>query len=231
MEYYIKLCRHLSQRYHTPVEIRQCPTGNDLLFDLDNSVFKKKLDVVLYSLCHTNTLKLASAIRDSGYMGLIIFLGSEETEMSPETLFDIEIFNFIRKGHKQKNVERFADVFRKVIETIAKLYQEKLVFAYAGEIYHIAISDILYFEKQDRGLNVYHGNDEKHYFISSIANLENQLKGKGFYRSSLSYLVSIDAIRALNSDRAVMLNGKEVPVGRQYYAELKEAIKKKAVAL
>ena len=231
MEFYVALCRNLSLQYHIPVEIKSCPTGNDLLFDLENPIFKKRLDVVFYTLCSTNTVETVFSIREIGYAGLMIFIGAEEIKISPETLFDTGVFNFVRKGNKQKYVKRFEEVFRKAAEAISKMHQEKLALSYAGEIQHIDISDIQYFEKRDRGLTVYYGDNDKFYFISTITKLENQLKGRDFVRSSLSYLISLDAIQTLNSSEAVMKNGARIPVGRQYYSEIKEALNKKAVAL
>jgi len=230
-QFYERLCHGLGQRHNVPVEVKSCPTGNDLLFDLENPVFKKRLDIVFYSLSAVNTVELAAQIREMGYAGLIILIGEEGTDVVLENLFDTEIFNFVRKGDRKEYIDRFEEVFCKAVRAVAKTYEEKLALSYAGEIRHIDISDIQYFEKQDRGINVYYGDGEKFYFISTITKLENQLKGKDFHKASQSCLVSLQSVQHLNSTQILMKNGNTVFVSRQFYSMLKEEINKRAVVV
>ncbi|MCL2696215.1 MAG: LytTR family transcriptional regulator DNA-binding domain-containing protein, partial [Clostridiales bacterium] len=155
--------------------------------------------------------------------GRIILIGSAQSSIPHETWFDYEVFNFVREGNETEVLNRFAEVFRKAVDAAAKARQEKLVLSYAGDIRQIDIADILYLERQDRGLTVYYGESESFYFISTLAKMENQLQGRNFHRASKAFLICVDAVQQITGTEALLRNGVKIPVGRQYYPALKEA--------
>jgi len=229
---YENLCKKLCKHYGVPAEYKTYSLGKALLFDLGNPLFCKKLDVIFITLCGENTKNLLTSIRKTGYAKLIVIIGTTNDNISHEDFFDYHTFNIIKsKGDKQ----RFFDVLSKVVDAIGKMREEYLSVSYGGELRYIALSEIHYFEKKDRGLIVHYGKSESFFFLSSMVNLEEQLKGRDFLRISLSYLVSLDAVdRIIKNNRdyvAVMLNRKKLPIGRKYYASIKDIIKQEAITI
>jgi len=212
------------------MEYKTYTSGRTLLFDLQNPLFCKKLDAIFFALCDENTKDLIKLFREVGYEGLIILIGDIYENLSAEELFDYRIFNAVKSN---REVQRFSDVFEKAIDAIAKTREEKIAVSYGGDLRYIALSDILYFEKKERGLVVHYNDNESFFFISTIAKLEQQLKGRNFYRVSVSHFILLDAIdKVIRNNRdciAVMRDGAEVPIGRKYFASVKDAIKQEAI--
>jgi len=80
---------------------------------------------------------------------------------------------------------------------------------------------------QNHTLVVHYGKGETFTFISTLSKVENHLKGREFMRVSRFYVISVNAVKSLIANNVIMSNGALVPVGRKYYALLKEAIDKK----
>ena len=228
--FYEDLCRTLCKHHDVSAEYKTYSLGKNLLFDLDNQLFCKKLDIIFITLCNENTKDLLPSIRKTGYAKLIVVIGTTNDNISHEDLFDHHTFNIIKS---RENQQRFFDVFGKAVDTLAKMREEYLSLSYGGELRYIPLSEILYFEKKDRGLVVHYDKGESFFFLSSIAKLEEQLKGRAFLRISLSYLVAVDAVRRIvknNRDYdAIMRNGEKLPIGRKYYVAIKDAVKQETI--
>jgi len=224
LKFYESLCRKLGSNYKTSVELKSYDNASDLLFDLDQPLFRGNLDVIFLCVFSESSLDIASLIREAGFEGLIIVMGTKDVTFKYEKLFDYNIFNFVRRGSEEENIKRLVMIIKKAIATINQMDHERLMLSYAGEIRVIRIDDIVFFQKQGKGLIVHYGDGEQFYFISSLVKLQNNLKGKGFFRSSLSYLVSLHAVKEVSRAEVVMLDGTKIPVGRQYYSKLKDEL-------
>jgi len=230
LEYYESLCKNYARINNISAEYKSYKFGQTLLFDLNNALFCKKLDVIFLALCKENTKEVLVSIRKIGYAGLVVLIGTEQDSISHEELFDCKTFNVIKS---KTETQRFYDVFNKVVDAIAKSRDERLALTYGGDLRYITLSDILYFERKERGVAVYYSDRESFFFISTIAKLEQQLKGRRFCRASLSSLISLDAIEKITKNNrdyiAVMRDGTQVSIGRQYYALIKNEIKEDAI--
>jgi len=219
-QFYEKLCREFGDKYSIYIEIKIYTTADSFLFDLENIEFRKRVDVIFFTLTDSY-IESPELLRKTGYNGIAVFVGEPEVIVSCEKLFDARAYNFIQKSSDSKHLERFLRVFQNATNTAEKTRTERLVLSYGGEIRQIHISDIHYFEVSEHFLTVCYGEDEKFTFISSLAKMENHLKGRNFIRVSRFYLISIDAIKQITSKSVLMCNDKEIPVGRKYYTKLK----------
>ena len=222
-QFYEKLCRKLGETYGIFVELKLYVSSEELLFDLESAEFRKKLDVIFFSL-HEKNLEMPKQIREAGYAGLIIFIGGAEMLMTYEQLFDTETYNFIQRSRMPEHIERFAHIFQNAAKMVAKNHVEKLVLSYGGEIRQIDLNEVHYFEVQKYALIVHYGAGETFTFISSLAKMEHHLKGRDFVRASRFYLISLKAIKEVKSGTVVMQDGVTISVGRKYYAEIKAAM-------
>ncbi|MCL2588870.1 MAG: LytTR family transcriptional regulator [Oscillospiraceae bacterium] len=226
-QFYETLCRDLSKERKIPIELKVYSSSDELLFDLGDTDFHERVDIVYFCLDQGN-LEVPGLIRDTGYMNLIVFIGAEEVFVPYEELFDAEIYNFVQDDRSSENLERFAHIFQKADEDVMKNRAERITLSYAGEIRRIDINQIHYFEVQKHTLVVHFGDKETFTFISTLSKMENHLKGRDFIRVSRFYLISLDSVQKLTANGVIMYDDTTVPVGRKYYAEIKNALDKKA---
>ena len=228
--FYEALCREQGEKNEVPLGIKLYESSNSLLFDLDIPEVREKLDVIFFAFTQEN-LTVPNLIRDTGYSGLIILLGGAEMIAPYEQLFDTETYNFVQRDRAPEHIERFGQVFQSAVRTVARNHAEKLALSYGGEIRQIEIASIHYFEVQTHTLIVHYGSGEQFSFISSLAKMENHLKGRDFMRVSRFYLISLNAVEKVSSNHLVMRDGANIPIGRKYYAKLKDRMNEKAVIL
>ncbi|MCL2843384.1 MAG: LytTR family transcriptional regulator DNA-binding domain-containing protein [Oscillospiraceae bacterium] len=221
--FYEAQCRTLSETFDIPVECKIYTATPGLLFDLGDPAFSRRLDVIYFSLNKQN-VDIPHQIRDAGYTNLIVFIGKEEMVLTYEEMFDIETYNFVQSDRAPEYLRRFAHIFRKAGEVVAKSREEKLVLSYGGEIRQIDINDIHYFEVRNYTLIVHYGDGEQFTFVSSLAKMEQHLKGRNFLRPSRFYLISLRAVQTFTSDRVLMRDGTEIAVSRKYSGMLKRAL-------
>ena len=226
-QFYETLCRKLSKERQIPIELKLYDLSSEMLFDFEEEPnFCKRVDVIFIVLNEHN-LEVSDQIRKLGYTDLIVFIGVEEIDMPYEYLFDTRIYNFVQLGDAPANLDRFAQIFQEAGEVVAKRHAERLTLSYGGEIRQIDIRQIHYFEVQKHTLVVHYGEGETFTFISSLSKIENHLEGRGFMRVSRFYIVSVCAVQSLTADSVVMSDGASIPIGRKYYALIKEVIDKR----
>ncbi|MCL2546612.1 MAG: response regulator transcription factor [Oscillospiraceae bacterium] len=226
-EFYKSLCRETAQKNNIPVELKLYHTTDSLLSDLDSPEFRKALDVIFFALAKDN-LEIPDFIRNTGYINLIVFIGGAEMILPYEQLFDTDAYNFVQKSRTQEHLDRFEHILQNAARDVAKKHNEKLSVSYGGEIRQIDINDIQYFEVQQRALVVHYGEGESFTFVTPLAKIENNLKGRPFARASRFHLISLDAVEKLTYTNVLMQDGTNILVGRKYYPALKSALDKRA---
>ena len=231
VQFYEMLCRKICQSQRIPAEIKIFQDARSLIFELGDSTFCKELDIVFYSINDANDMDAIDAMRKSGYAGLIVLLSETIENISIERIFDSKVFNFVRKTNEQENIARFTKVLRLAADIAAKAYSEKISFTYGGEMCVVNVVDIIYIERQGRGVEVCYGEGEKFYFLSSITKMEEQLKGKDIVKSSGSFLVNLSAIIKLSRMDALMRDGTKIPVSRSCYREIRDELEIRGVEL
>ncbi len=119
-EYYHSLCAKISQTENISAEFKVHTSVNGLLFDLDNAVFKKRLDVLFLSIASYEGFDDVTAIRETGYPGLIVLMVPNPDNIPHESLFDCDVFNVVRKSNDKATIKRFVDVFQKAAHAVIK---------------------------------------------------------------------------------------------------------------
>ena len=225
-QFYETLCRSLSANHNIPIELKLYTSSSNLVFDSEDFNFHQRVDVVYVCLSKSDQ-DVPALIRKAGYMGLIVLIGTDEMFVPYEQLFDTKIYNFVQNNRAPEHLERFEQIFQEAGSDVNKKRCERVTFSFGGEIRQIDISQIHYFEVQKHLLVVHFEDKETFTFISSLAKMENHLKGRGFVRVSRFYLISIHSVQKLTGNGAIMRNGVTVPIGRKYYATIKSLIGKR----
>lgn len=221
-ELYMELCREAAKRHEVNIELKAYNSGSNLLFDMENPKFHSALDIIFLDITMPGIdgIDTAKAAREIGYTGVIVFITGSTKHY--ENAFDVGAFNYLVKGHSW---DRFESVFLKSVMHADEMRQQEIVLSGGGELRKIKIRDISHFEIIKRVMTVYYG-DEKFEFISTFEKLENQLYKQGFQRIHRNYLISLLHVKNVNHKEVTMMNDTVLPVGRAYYADLKQEIEK-----
>lgn len=190
-----------------------CHTGN-----YENIDYERGYQVVFIDLHLGNIegLELAKAIKTRLPKILLVFVTADESLVF-DTL-EIQPFYFIRKNYLKNDMITFfkmMDIHMKDHFSIA--------FSYRQKIKHIKVSEIIYVES------------EGHYL--KIVTLEGEYKKKGkirefqqefshlhnFVQIHRSYLINMDYIYEVKNTYIILVNKKEINIGKTYKKEFKNA--------
>jgi DNA-binding LytR/AlgR family response regulator len=229
LDMHTKLFRTISEKHKIDIEIKTYESGSDLLFDLEDPKFFNTLDLLFLdiNMPGVDGVETAKNARKLGYSGLIIFITVSDEHFVDA--FDVGAFHYIIKGD---NVERFEEIFMKAIEMSGEIHQEHILLSAWGELKQIKIRDVQYFEIVKGTMTVFYDSagsengDNSFTFNGTLEKLEERLKNSGFQRSHRNYLVSLTHVKSVTYTEIILSSGVALPVGRAYYPELKEAIKR-----
>ena len=106
--------------------------------------------------------------------------------------------------------------------------ENRVVVTYSGRMVFIGLENITYIEVQDHRLFV-HLPKESMRLAGTLSAAEKKLSGRGFVRTSRSYLVSVDHIKEI-ADGWIVLDDPdrtEIPVGISYEKNLYDEINRR----
>jgi DNA-binding LytR/AlgR family response regulator len=209
-----KTLLHLSARHGIHVKIRTFPSGEALLFEVEDAFSALDLIYLDIRMPGLNGLETATRLREIGYLADIVFF-----TVSPDYAiagYDVSALHYVVKS--QTSAEKFEEIFLRACERKQRRESEVLVLTCAGESRCVPLEEIRYFEIQQRIVTVVYGN-ERFEFYSTMMRLEEQLFNKGFVRTHKSFLVSKRFIHSIDSSRVLLDTGETLPVGKRYYAD------------
>lgn len=221
-KYYEALARELGKKWNIALKIKTYTNGDDIMFDVEDPDYLKIVDIMILdiNMPGPSGIKISEAARENGYRGLIVFLTASTSHYEPA--FDVGGYNYITKNENAP--ERFEKVFRKAL-TAAKLDNRKaIVLTCGGDYLQLDIQSIRYFKVFRNMTTVHYGKNETFDFISTLNKLEDQLVSHGFLRVQRSYLVNLNYVQRIAFDNLLLNDGTNIPVGRKYYKDLKEAM-------
>jgi DNA-binding LytR/AlgR family response regulator len=208
------ICRSICEKAKVSADIKLYSDSNDVLFDMSDNLFSSQVSILIID--PENGLEtVPSQIRDAGYDGLILYLSHSSSSDHFRQAWDVSAFNFVAKGADEQALSRFGDVFAKAIQTAKKINRQYFVASYGGEYRKIEIRDIYYFEVLPHHMAkvVYRGGDFT-FFVSSLKELEERFRERGFVRSHQSFLVAVDSIHRVGSTELTLNNNRRIPVSR-----------------
>jgi DNA-binding LytR/AlgR family response regulator len=168
-----------------------------------------------YYMTGLNGRQTAIELRKSGFAGSMIFCSIDEKHAING--YDVGAIGYLVKN-KFTNDE-FETVFFRAMRYYEKQNEETLTFTYSGEKRIIEIKDILYFEVRQQIVTVHYyvkSKVETFEFYSTLSDIYNKVKDKGFVQNHKSYIVAKEYIRDITYSELKMANGDVLPVGRKY---------------
>ncbi|MGL4607646.1 MAG: LytR/AlgR family response regulator transcription factor [Eubacteriaceae bacterium] len=214
---YKEIIQTIGKKKNIPLEIICFDSGKQLCFEAEDLIHWVEVVYLDINMPEIDGIETAKKLRSMGYLGEIIFLTVANHRILEA--FDVEAMHYIIK--ETTSLKKFAEIFLKALKRAEERKQEVAIFSCAGETKTIPLKEIHYFEVNKHIITVYYGQ-EKFEFYSTLAKLEEMLFEKGFYRTHRRMLVSIKHIANLSYLKATLINGEEIPIGKNYYKQLKE---------
>lgn len=209
----------LSTEAGLELEFASYKSGDHLLFNEEEIV--KYVSIIIMGIkmsTGVDGIEAAKQLREKGYDGEIIFFTTMKEEVY--SAFDVRAFNFIIKDETPE--KKIKEIFFRAVDTAAGSERQHVLLCGTGQCRSIAIKEIAYFEIMKKLMTVHYATDKTFSFSSTMDNVEELFLDKGFVRISRSYLVSLKEIETFSYDKVILRNGDILPVGRKYYAALKE---------
>lgn len=123
------------------------------------------------------------------------------------TSIEIALYNFSKKKEQAE------------ANTSENYVIKDALFIKDGYYFHKAFfKDILYLESDNNYVTV-HTTDKQHLVRTSLQNYMEHFDPKKFFRIHRSYVINLDHIQTINSEN-VIINNKELPIGKTYRDEL-----------
>lgn len=185
--------------------------GGELVSDIEKEAGLYMLDI---DMPDVPGLQLAEQIRHKDLQATIIFV-SNHGEMVFEAI-RYAPFRFIRKERMGEELPEALMAWRKGREHHDCLME---IVTRQGIVY-VQKKDILYMESNRHYLTVYCIN-EKFEVRGKLSDYEKRLKGKGFVRANIGYLINCRYVRALRSGKVELTSGKEITIARGRYEDVK----------
>lgn len=162
-------------------------------------------------------MEIAAKLKEENESLLLIFVTSYEAFVYDT--FQYQPFDFIRKSRYEK------DLGISLERAVCQLSREKTeyILKISGGIARIPLAEILYFESCANYVRVVTVNGE-YKEKKTVHEIENELAMNGFVRLHRGYLVNQAAVYILKSDRVILNNKEELPIGRHWSASAREAL-------
>jgi DNA-binding LytR/AlgR family response regulator len=198
------------------------PSAKISLFEngqaLIDSFKKASFDIVLLDIDmpKISGLDVAGLIQNAVPKPLVVFVTSHDELVYDSLRF--HPFGFVRKTHLDEELDRvLADAMAEMNS------REKSISVHTalGDV-RLRLADVLYFEADGNYIKVFvkYESDEAEYrFRDTMQALEATLQSDGFVRVHKGFLVNGEAVKIFNSDKCILTNDMEVPMGRSFYEE------------
>lgn len=201
--------RKILEEMKVPCTLRQFNSGQELLRSTENFdiIF---LDIIMKDLDGMGTARI---VREKAFDKILIFVSSSREYVFEA--YDVEAFQYLLKPVDEKKLKR---VLQKAVLKSEKHPQEFMIVSKERQRKKLFLDNIYYFEIIGRMVDV-HGADGVFTYYEKISVLENQLRGKGFFRCHKSYLINLKYVDGYNRQEVFLDNGERVVIAKRRYEE------------
>ena len=205
-----------------PLDLSSYQTIESLLFNIEEDI--EDIDLVLLEVEYpdgSDGIDAATKLRAWGYGQEIVFQTRNKTKVFRS--FDANPYHYVVKGETAEG--KLEEIILRIAGKRSAKKKDMISLSCAGERRNVAISDIRFFEVDHRIIRLHYGTQgEVFEFYSTIGKLENALLGRGIMRVHRAYLVNLNYVIKTMGAEITMDTGDEIPLGRTYAKEFKEAM-------
>lgn len=182
--------------------------------------YPEKLDILLLDIKmgEMDGIETAKRIREQKKEVCIIFI----TSMAQYAIegYRVRAFSFLTKPvqYEDFRIEVTAAI-KKLKETRGK----ELLIREGQKVYRVKTASIYYIEVQNHKV-IMHLKDRRLSFSGKLSSLEEELKGWGFGRCHVAFLVSFKYVISVSAESLTLQNGEQIPVSRNRKKEFMKAM-------
>lgn len=190
-------------------------SGEELLEHYPEKVDILFLDIRMGEL---DGIETAKRIREQNRNVCIIFI----TSMAQYAIegYRVRAFSFLTKPVRY---EEFRIEVTAAVKKVREARGKELLIKSGGNTYRIRSAAIHYIEVQNHKVMI-HGKDRQIGFQGKLASLEEELKGWGFGRCHVAYLVAFKHVVSVSADSLILRSGEMIPVSRNRKKEFMKAM-------
>ena len=211
------------QKNGAACQVKRYPDSRQML---DHLTEEDELYVLDIDMPEVSGMELAKALLEKNPKASILFISNHE-EMVFEAI-RYQPFRFIRKEHLEEELPEAVNAW---LEKKKRENSTIEITAKSGNVL-LFLTDILYMESNRHYLMI-HCGEQVYEVRGKISDYEKLLKGHGFVRVNVAYLVNCQYIRALRAKKVTLTNGMELNIGQNRQEEIKhtymEYIREKAL--
>lgn len=210
----------LAQKHHLEVEIQLYKKGSELLFHLED--VKKYADIIYLDIGMEGMSgeEVACRLREKGCTSELIFFTASKKYYG--FAFDVGAFHYLVKGSVPES--KFEEIFLGAVRSAEVKRRGYIMCSGVGGYRNIDIWSIRYFQVVGRIVTVYYDKKKEFNFSSPISRLESRLTDHGFVRVHRAYLVSMAWVKSITCKELLLRSGETIPIGKSYYAALKQSL-------
>lgn len=204
----------LMEEMKIPCCVEQFYSGRELLDSLErfDLIF---LDILMKGM---DGMETARRCRELDFHKPLIFLSSSRSYVFDA--YDVEAFHYLVKPVEE---EKLRAVLRRVADRERQACQDYIVVSRERQRRKFFLDSVWYFEIRGRQIDV-HQEKESYTYYEQIGVLENQLKGRGFFRCHKSYLINLRHVEGYNRQEAILDNGERIIIARRRYEAFCQAV-------
>ena len=176
------------------------------------------LDVDYNGKAYTG-MDIARRLRQFRKDAVIIFV-TNFIEYAPEG-YEVQAFRYILKRNLHRELQPYLSQAMDQLNS----FRETVKIQVSGEYIDLPIEDILYMEVMQHNVTVFlrkNGKVKTYEIYSSLSELEDRLKDRGFLRIHKSILVNMRRLTKFQSKAAVLDDGTVLRVSEKAYSENKK---------
>ena len=200
--------KNILEQMNTPCLIHQFNSGRELLqapekFDM---IF---LDIIMHG---QDGMATAQLLRSKSPDTILIFISSSRDYVFDA--YDVEAFQYLLKPIDMGKLRR---VLQKAVCKTETHSSEYMIISIERQKKKLYLDDICYFEIRGRKIDIHRANDTLTYY-EQIGVLEENLRGKGFFRCHKSYLINLSHVDTYNRQEVTLDSGERIMIAKRRYA-------------
>lgn len=175
--------------------------------------------IALWGNCGAG-IALAEGLVDKGIESEIVLIGKDEENM--RALLHVKPCAFVLRDALQEGVEQAFSVLQK------RLCKPQMVsIEERNNQYNYIAFSVLYFESDGNYVKVCFGNKRVEMVRTTLVNVEETTKDRGFLRIHKSLVVNLQHVDRVTYDKIYLTTGERLALGRSYRENLKQLLQKK----
>ncbi|MDE0573599.1 LytTR family DNA-binding domain-containing protein [Demequina sp. B12] len=202
------LLNHLarySEENGTEFDISEYEDGADLVEN-----YRPRFDILFLDveMARMDGLESARRIRQTDPEVIIIFV----TNMAQYAIkgYQVDALSYLVKPVPYF---AFAQELTRSLSRLRRPEDDAVMLNVGGRVARLAVADIVYVESVKHRITV-HTLDSEYAFSGTLKAVEEELEGRGFYRSNNCYIVNLRHVTSVEPASCVMTGGAELAVSR-----------------